>query len=37
MSPGRLEYVSDLIAYLLNGLGVDYVTLNPGANYSRHS
>jgi acetolactate synthase I/II/III large subunit len=31
MSPGRLEYVSDLIAYLLNGLGVDYVTLNPGA------
>jgi acetolactate synthase I/II/III large subunit len=31
MSPGRLEYVSDLIAYLLNGLEVDYVTLNPGA------
>jgi thiamine pyrophosphate-dependent acetolactate synthase large subunit-like protein len=31
MRSGRPEYVSDLIAYLLNGLGVDYVTLNPGA------
>ena len=31
MSLGRPEYVSDLIVYLLNGLGVDYVPLNPGA------
>src|SRR5438128_6205303 len=25
------EYVSDLVVYLLNRLGVEYVTLNPGA------
>ena len=31
MRMGRPEYVSDLIVYLLNGLGVDYVPLNPGA------
>lgn len=31
MSLKQPEYVSDLIVYLLNGLGVDYVTLNPGA------
>jgi acetolactate synthase I/II/III large subunit len=31
MSLERPEYVSDLIVYLLKGLGVDYVTLNPGA------
>ena len=24
-------YVSDLIVYLLHALGIDYVTLNPGA------
>ena len=27
----RPEYVSDLIVYLLDALGVEYVTLNPGA------
>ena len=27
----RPAYVSDLIVYLLHGLGIDYVTLNPGA------
>src|SRR5215475_13085098 len=27
----RPYYVSDLIVYLLHGLGVEYVTLNPGA------
>lgn len=27
----RPEYVSDLIIYLLNGLGIDYATTNPGA------
>ena len=31
MSLGKLEYVSDLVVYLLNRLGVEYVTLNPGA------
>jgi acetolactate synthase I/II/III large subunit len=31
MSPGKPEYVSDLVVYLLNRLGVEYVTLNPGA------
>lgn len=31
MSLKKPEYVSDLIVYLLNGLGVDYVPLNPGA------
>jgi len=31
MSLDKPEYVSDLIVYLLNGLGVDYVPLNPGA------
>ena len=31
MSLARPEYVSDLIVYLLNELGVEYVTLNPGA------
>ena len=31
MSLARPEYVSDLIVYLLNGLGIDYVPLNPGA------
>ena len=31
MTLGRPEYVSDLIVYLLNGLGVEYVPLNPGA------
>lgn len=31
MSLRRPEYVSDLIVYLLNGLGVDYIPLNPGA------
>src|SRR5215467_10996230 len=27
----RPYYVSDLIVYLLHGLGIEYVTLNPGA------
>ena len=31
MNLGRPEYVSDLIVYLLNGLGVEYIPLNPGA------
>ena len=31
MSLGKPEYVSDLVVYLLNRLGVEYVTLNPGA------
>jgi acetolactate synthase-1/2/3 large subunit len=31
MSLQRPEYVSDLVVYLLNRLGVEYVTLNPGA------
>jgi acetolactate synthase-1/2/3 large subunit len=31
MNLQRPEYVSDLVAYLLNRLGVAYVTLNPGA------
>lgn len=31
MSLGRPEYVSDLIVYLLNGLGIEYAPLNPGA------
>jgi thiamine pyrophosphate-dependent acetolactate synthase large subunit-like protein len=31
MTPGKPEYVSDLVVDLLNRLGVDYVTLNPGA------
>ena len=31
MSLQKPEYVSDLIVYLLNGLGVDYIPLNPGA------
>ena len=31
MSPEKPEYVSDLVVYLLNRLGVEYVTLNPGA------
>src|SRR2546428_7865285 len=31
MSLGNPEYVSDLVVYLLNRLGVEYVTLNPGA------
>lgn len=31
MSLEKPQYVSDLIVYLLNGLGVDYVPLNPGA------
>ena len=31
MNLGRPEYVSDLIVYLLNGLGIEYVPLNPGA------
>jgi len=31
MSLQKPEYVSDLVVYLLNRLGVDYVTLNPGA------
>ncbi len=31
MSLEKPEYVSDLIVYMLNGLGVDYVPLNPGA------
>jgi hypothetical protein len=31
MSLERPEYVSDLVVYLLNRLGVEYVTLNPGA------
>ena len=31
MSLQRPEYVSDLVVYLLRQLGVDYVTLNPGA------
>ena len=31
MTLGRPEYVSDLIVYLLNGLGIEYVPLNPGA------
>ncbi len=31
MSLGRPEYVSDLIVYLLNGLGVEYIPLTPGA------
>lgn len=31
MSRERPEYVSDLIVYLLNGLGVEYAPLNPGA------
>ena len=31
MTLERPEYVSDLIVYLLNGLGIEYVPLNPGA------
>src|SRR6266511_335851 len=31
MSLGKPEYVSDLVVYLLHQLGVEYVTLNPGA------
>ena len=31
MSLERPEYVSDLIVYLLNELGVEYAPLNPGA------
>jgi len=31
MSLQRPEYVSDLVVHLLHHLGVDYVTLNPGA------
>ena len=31
MSLQKPEYVSDLVVYLLNQLGVEYVTLNPGA------
>ena len=31
MSLPRPEYVSDLVVYLLKQLGVEYVTLNPGA------
>ena len=31
MSLEKPEYVSDLVVYLLNRLGVEYVTLNPGA------
>ena len=31
MSLDRPEYVSDLIVYLLNGLGIEYATTNPGA------
>jgi len=31
MNLERPEYVSDLVVYLLNRLGVEYVTLNPGA------
>src|SRR5919204_2792825 len=31
MSPEKPEYVSDLVVYLLNRLGVEYVTLNIGA------
>jgi len=31
MSLDKPEYVSDLVVYLLNRLGVEYVTLNPGA------
>ena len=31
MNLERPEYVSDLVVYLLNRLGVAYVTLNPGA------
>jgi thiamine pyrophosphate-dependent acetolactate synthase large subunit-like protein len=31
MSVQKPEYVSDLVVHLLKGLGVDYVTLNPGA------
>ena len=31
MSLERPEYVSDLIVYMLNGLGIDYATTNPGA------
>ena len=31
MNLERPEYVSDLIVYLLDGLGVEYATLNPGA------
>ena len=31
MALGKPEYVSDLIVWLLNGLGVDYTPLNPGA------
>ena len=30
MSLGKPEYVSDLILYLLNGLGVEYIPLTPG-------
>jgi thiamine pyrophosphate-dependent acetolactate synthase large subunit-like protein len=31
MALQKPEYVSDLVVYLLNRLGVEYVTLNPGA------
>ena len=31
MTLGRPEYVSDLIVWLLNGLGIEYTPLNPGA------
>ena len=31
MPLGKPEYVSDLIVWLLNGLGVEYAPLNPGA------
>jgi hypothetical protein len=37
MSLGKPEYVSDLVVYLLNRLGVEYVTLNPGATTTRQS
>ena len=29
MALERPEYVSDLIVYLLNGLGIEYVPMNP--------
>ena len=31
MTLGKPEYVSDLIVWLLNGLGIEYAPLNPGA------
>ena len=33
----RPAYVSDLIVYLLHGLGIEYVTLNPGATTRGHA